>query len=456
MNYVADAEDENFLQKKSKFGAAAAAKAAEKKADGEGKTSSRKTPLPAPQLPLETFERMLDLLEKETGFDAIITVHQAEKYFLSKLPELLDIFPTSGRGVVTLKQVLQDVYAYWVSKRSKLKRPLLRHYWPVTSSDDTNPHLVFRPREKEKYKLRKKRQNDMEAFHKMKQLRNDFDNLRAVLDLVRRREELHRTQVQLQIELFQQRLYDAVDTSGVPRVSEQLSREKVKRALDVPIHFDLQAGGRKAKRVRSSDAADFKSALGTTTRASTAASSQAMTAGASVAIKDGTNIAGRNHGEPAPNFLHALETRETYATSWDNAVPYVTSYTDSHALPTFRFRHRPRVGRGGRVCIDRVPQPPLPAHVPPVTVLRAGLPLAQSLSPQERLLDLLPDPLDREALSRRIEEISAGAIKEDFEAKAMGGDLEENDGDEVIVRLDDYLETDDPVWGEERYAIGPI
>jgi hypothetical protein len=46
--------------------------------------------------------------------------------------------------------------------------------------------------------------------------------------------------------------------------------------------------------------------------------------------------------------------------------------------------------------------------------------------------------------------------QDDDAIKMGGGDMEECDGEEVIVRVDDYLETDDPLWGEERFAIGPL
>jgi len=408
----------------------------------DGKQSIR-----PPQLSLDSFERILDLFDKATAFDTIITIQQAEELILSKILEITEIFPLKGRGLVKLKQVLNDVYSYWVSKRSKLKRPLLRRYWPVTSTDDTNPHLVFRPREKEKYKLRKKRQNDLDAFHKMKQLRNDFDNLRAVLELVKRREELNHLHAQLQIELFQQRLYEVVDTSGLPRIATRLSTDHVKRVLDVPIHFDVQFGGRKAKRIRETDESTSSA---TSTRAQPTLSSTLRKS-----ITDVPNVAGRNHGEPAPHFLQPLATRETFVTSWDTAVPYVTSYADSHALPTFRFRHRPRVGRGGRVCIDRLPVPPSYSMIPVPTIYRAGLPLPQK--PQQQLLDLLPRPLDEAKLHRRLQELSFSLLQDDMTAAVSAGDpLDDNDGDQVIVKLDDYLETDEQIWGEERFIVGPI
>ena len=32
----------------------------------------------------------------------------------------------------------------------------------------------------------------------------------------------------------------------------------------------------------------------------------------------------------------------------------------------------------------------------------------------------------------------------------------ENDGDEVAVKLKEWLDTDDQLWGEERYIMGPV
>ena len=50
--------------------------------------------------------------------------------------------------------MLTDVHKMWKSKRSKLGKPLLKQFWSQTSVQDTNPHHVFRPREKEKYAFR--------------------------------------------------------------------------------------------------------------------------------------------------------------------------------------------------------------------------------------------------------------------------------------------------------------
>ncbi|CAN0595283.1 unnamed protein product, partial [Ectocarpus sp. 12 AP-2014] len=40
---------------------------------------------------------------------------------------------------------------------------------------------VFRPREKERYKLRKHRKNDLDSFRKLQQVKKDFEKVRVLL-----------------------------------------------------------------------------------------------------------------------------------------------------------------------------------------------------------------------------------------------------------------------------------
>ncbi|CAN0321481.1 unnamed protein product, partial [Ectocarpus sp. 4 AP-2014] len=72
-----------------------------------------------------------------------------------------------------------EVHRFWKDKRSRMGKPLLRRFWPVTPSNDTDPHKVFRPREKERYKLRKHRKNDLDSFRKLQQVKKDFEKVRA-------------------------------------------------------------------------------------------------------------------------------------------------------------------------------------------------------------------------------------------------------------------------------------
>lgn len=449
LEFTADAEDELWILNNAKFG-------------GNAKDKGGIDHVHAcPQLTLTMLELIMDSLEKATGFETIITVNQAEALALKRIPELIHMFPSKARAeVVTFKHVLQDVYSYWVQKRSKLKRPLLRRFWPVTACDDTNPHLVFRPREKEKYKLRKKRQNDMDAYRKMKQLKNDFDRVRTLLELVKRREQLNRTMIQMQADWLDQRIYDLVDTSGLPRVSNRVTKDDIEYSMEIPTHFDIGStetttASKKKKRRRGGE-----SRSGSPTQADT---DNDVDEGRSNPSILPIIVAGRNGGEPAPNFLHPLLTRDSYATSWENAVPPLPTWVNGHINSNFQFRHRPRVGRGGRLIIDRIPHPTQPDRTP-MTIYTAGFGLKRSLEPKGRLLDLLPDPVDHIGLSRKIEEMCAMAIKDDHDAAIAAisnqshitAESEENDYGEVLVKFEDWLDTDDQPWGEERYVIGLI
>ncbi|CAB9512073.1 of polycomb homolog 2 [Seminavis robusta] len=500
IEYVADTEDETWLANNTKFGGASVAVITEGGEDGDTKKSEdpsklndstslllntatldankedAETTQPSTrqqQLTLYMLEHIMDVLEKATGFDIIVSTSQAEQLIQEKVPQFTQIFPPSLTrrtvGIVTSKQVVAEVYNYWVNKRSKLKRPLLRRYWPVTSTDDTNPHFVFRPREKEKYKLRKTRRNDMLSFNKMKQLRNDFDGLRMVLDLVRKREEVYRAQVQMQCEWFDQKLFDIMDTSGKPRRNAKVKKREIDAVLTVPTYFDTQTGNKKGKRGRNKATGSRSVSPTPPVAAGTGNSSNnnnnktdstsALTGTAAASDAAPRIVAGHNFGQPAPSFLDPLPTRETFVTSWNRAVPHVTSYVESHALPTHRFRHRPRVGRGGRLVIDRLPCPGHP-DTTPMTFLTAGKGLARKPAEEEHATQpaLLPEPVDHKAVSRRIEEMSVAAVQEELELSTgeIPATEDNNTASLVLVKMEQYLNTDDQLWGEERFAIGPV
>eukprot|EP01083_Nonionella_stella_P105147 302286_1 len=113
-----------------------------------------------------------------------------------------------------------------------------------------------------------------------------------------------------------------------------------------------------------------------------------------------------------PPLLHPLKTRESYATTWENAVPFIPSYVNAKPTQTMRFRHRPRIGRGGRVIIDRIPRPS-DSSDHPINVFTSGIGMQMTSPSNKRMLDLLPRPLDKRRASRHIEEISATALHDE-------------------------------------------
>lgn len=89
--------------------------------------------------------------------------------------------------------VLSAVMGYWKGKRERAGKPLLRRYQAPTLASNTDPFSVFRPREKtNRPQTRRKRENDMQSFEKMKDLRQNLDSARELLELLVKRERRKR------------------------------------------------------------------------------------------------------------------------------------------------------------------------------------------------------------------------------------------------------------------------
>ncbi|KAF4044220.1 hypothetical protein GN244_ATG03500 [Phytophthora infestans] len=270
----------------------------------------------------------------------VMTLAEAEDVFAKRLE----------MRKTPLNRVTCDVYAYWAAKRQQLRRPLLRRFWPQTPLNDTNPHAVFRPREKERYKLRKHRKNDLEGFRKLQQLRVDFERVRRLLDLVRRRERAKRLQLDFLDEIRRQAEHELTHrgpNAGVRKpvipVDEERERHKKKKKKK-----------KKHREVENGSVTDGASASGD-------AKSDAKP-GKAGAVVEGPQI--------APTFME-------YDTS-ANFVMEDTTDTDSSprsgpVYPSYplspprlmaaifqqhpKYRCRGRIGRGGRLVMDRIPVP---------------------------------------------------------------------------------------------------
>eukprot|EP00624_Nannochloropsis_granulata_P003888 evm.model.NODE_2948_length_7831_cov_34.177883.2 len=157
----------------------------------------------------DRMEKMMDELEKATGAGETTPLADAE----SVLEARLGMQPIGSN-----KTVIAEVWGYWAAKRARLKKPLLRRFWPVTSINDSNPHLVFRPREKEKYKLRKHRKNDGEAYRRLQLLRRDFGQVQHLLNMVRKREQVKLARLKLQEEQYLQTIAEMCGQTRKPKI----------------------------------------------------------------------------------------------------------------------------------------------------------------------------------------------------------------------------------------------
>lgn len=85
----------------------------------------------------------------------------------------------------------EELYNYWRRQRKELKRPLLRRFWKVILADDNNPRAAFRPREKEKMRLRRSNKNlDANTVRKLKNLYDEMDMIRTEVKAIGLRERM--------------------------------------------------------------------------------------------------------------------------------------------------------------------------------------------------------------------------------------------------------------------------
>ena len=191
-------------------------------------------------LTADALEALFDVLELGTGPapNGPVAAARAAEALTSSEPPLSggvgarNRIPDQDRDVAVI--IGQVVHSYWLWKRRKLGKPLLRRFWPKTAPTDSNPHCVFRPREKERYKLRKHRKNDVEAFRKLQHLRKDFDAARHLTQLLLNREHLKRLTLDLDRSTLRCHLATLGEDKDLPLVARDDLLEEDEEVLVFP------------------------------------------------------------------------------------------------------------------------------------------------------------------------------------------------------------------------------
>jgi enhancer of polycomb-like protein len=85
------------------------------------------------------------------------------------------------------------VYDYWLDKRRRLGRPLLRRLQAPTPLNNNDPYRVFRPREKvNRPQTRRRRENNQDSLEKLVMIRQNVGTALQLFELLVRRERKKR------------------------------------------------------------------------------------------------------------------------------------------------------------------------------------------------------------------------------------------------------------------------
>ncbi|KAK6485172.1 enhancer of polycomb-like protein 2-like isoform X1 [Huso huso] len=142
------------------------------------------------------FETMIDRLEKASA-NQLVTIQEA-KLLLNEDDYLL-----------------KSVYDYWVRKRKNCRGPSLIPQIKQEKRDgstNSDPYVAFR-RRTEKMQTRKNRKNDEASYEKMLKLRREFSRTVTILEMIKRREKSKRELLHLTLEVVEKR-YQLGDFGG--------------------------------------------------------------------------------------------------------------------------------------------------------------------------------------------------------------------------------------------------
>ncbi len=137
---------------------------------------------PSHRLPLHVLEFLVSVMERQAGGRGAagdterVPKAELEKVAVEALNSELGrtkyglpdgLSPAPGEPGSAFKHMFGDLFDWWIVRRKKLGKPLLRRLWPATNPTDNNPHHTFRPHEKQWGRVRRTRRNDADAVRKL-------------------------------------------------------------------------------------------------------------------------------------------------------------------------------------------------------------------------------------------------------------------------------------------------
>ncbi|XP_053739105.1 enhancer of polycomb homolog 1-like isoform X2 [Synchiropus splendidus] len=174
------------------------------------------------------FEEMIDRLEKGSG-QQLVSLPEA-KLLLKEDDELI-----------------KEVFEYWSRKRKNSKANSLIPNVKQEKRDGSStsdPYVAFR-RRTEKMQTRKNRKNDEASYEKMLKLRRELSRAVTILEMIKRREKSKRELLHLTLEIFEKR--NVMSDYGGEVMAEVLAERALVRPQIIPLvpltnqyHMDLK------------------------------------------------------------------------------------------------------------------------------------------------------------------------------------------------------------------------
>ncbi|KAM4544190.1 enhancer of polycomb homolog 1-like isoform 1-T1 [Fundulus diaphanus] len=158
------------------------------------------------------FEEMIDRLEKGSG-QQLVSLQEA-KLLLKEDDDLI-----------------KEVFDYWSRKRKTCKAgsliPTVKQE-KRDGSSTSDPYVAFR-RRTEKMQTRKNRKNDEASYEKMLKLRRDLSRAVTILEMIKKREKVKRELLHLTLEVVEKR-------NVMPDFGSEVMAEAQQRALVKPVY----------------------------------------------------------------------------------------------------------------------------------------------------------------------------------------------------------------------------
>jgi len=298
-------------------------------------------------LPL-TFEDMIDRLEKNSTQN-VVTLKEA-KLILKEDDDLILI-----------------VYDYWLNKRLAIQQSLMPGVktMTITSSTPQSPYIAFR-RRTEKMQTRKNRKNEEACYGAMLKLRRDLSRAVTLLEMVKKREKTKKEKLNLTLDVFDKR-YALKDFDGKMVDYANLSRPRTVQPLNIQSWMSMGSPPPKRTYKNRKHHRSGQRSLGDLTRLDSShiilerQSDEKMVSSEDEMVNVGSDEEtmeetpfqfrrkeGVQYLAPVDDFGASRDINNNPSTAFSlTTLPY------SGTMRCLGYCRR-RVGRGGRVVVDRI------------------------------------------------------------------------------------------------------